>query len=252
MGAKKLENIRLLLVDDDKDLLDILAFSFKRFGYQVFLASNGCEAFDLVQTNPVDVIVSDICMPGGDGIQLLDRIKAQMPETPIILLVTGYADIKTEDAHDKGAEALFAKPFDKKEVHEAITRLMTPVNERWSLAQNLNSNNVDADLQVELQFPGLPAALEARVLNLGRGGMFITLPEGHYPNVNDIISFKVAFAEKNYFLLGSGVVRWVRTKGVDDSPVGCGIEFTYLDEDGRNQILEYVNSKKPKAYIPKN
>ena len=54
----------LLVVDDEADLREILVFSLERYGYKVFQASNGKEAFEIVRTNKIDLIISDIQMPG--------------------------------------------------------------------------------------------------------------------------------------------------------------------------------------------
>jgi len=246
-AAEKQSKItRLLIVDDEPDFRQALEFSFKRLGYQVFSAANGRDAFNLIQSNPIDVVISDIRMPGGDGVELLDRTKALRPDMPVVLLVTGFADLTTEEAHNKGAEALFSKPFNTKVIQEAIGRLLTSPEQRWSRL----SDRVEAELKIQLQFQDMPKAIDAQVLNLGRGGMFVSLSQGQYPNVNDPVGFGITFDGDPASLDGSGVVRWVRTQDVPSFPAGCGIEFTHLDEPGRKRIIDFVAAKKPKAFIP--
>ncbi len=246
MTSKQICDTRILIVDDEPDLRSILAFSFKKKGYQVLEAANGKEAFDLIQANPVDVVLSDARMPGGDGIELLDKVRKEHHGIPIIILVTGFTDLSTEDAHNKGAEALFSKPFDRKELEGAIERLLTPCEERWAKI----SNQVNIELKVELKFQGLSEAIEASEVNLGRGGMFVTLHQGEYPNVNDMVAFKVTFNGTGNTLSGTGIIRWMRVKSSPDFPTGCGIEFTYLGESERKQVMDFVALKKPKSYIP--
>lgn len=247
MASKRAQDIKILVVDDELDFRNALAFSLKRRGYQVFMASNGNEAYDLILSNPMDVIIADIQMPGGDGVGLLDRTRAERLNTPVILLVTGFSDLTAEEANSKGAEALFSKPLDQKALEETIERLLAPLDIRLTQVPG----SVNFELKVELQFQGLCEAIEAKVISLGRGGVFVTLHPGQFPNVNDMISFKLAFNDSSYSLTGGGIVRWVRTKDSANSPSGCGIEFTYLGDVERKQLLEFIASKKPIAYIPK-
>lgn len=236
----------ILFVDDEIDFRNILAFSFGRKGYKVLTASNGKEAFAIIQSQPVDVVVSDIRMPDGDGIELLDHTKERHPGTPIILLVTGFADVTTEEAHNKGAEALFSKPFDLNMLEQVIQTLLTPPDQRWAEA----AKEVDTEIKVELRFQNLSSSIEAKVLSIGRGGMFIAFDKGNYPNINDEVSFTIHFDGQQKPLVGNGTIRWIRTQNIADFASGFGIEFTYLDEADRKLVIEYAKAKKLKPYIP--
>ncbi len=246
MIYKKIEDTKILLVDDEKDFRDALAFSLKRIGYQISTASNGRDAFDLIQSNGFDVVVSDICMSGGDGIELLERTRERSSDTPIILLVTGFSELSTEEAHNKGADALFSKPFDKQVLIDTINRLLLPPEDRWS---RRIAERVDAEFEVELQFESLKDAIGAKVVNIGRGGMFVTLNESNLPAINDNVAFKINFSNAQG-LTGSGVVRWVRTRSNSVLLSGCGIEFSYMGDHERQLVIEFVNANKPKAFIP--
>lgn len=235
----------LLFVDDDADFRNAMAFSFIRKGYRVLTAANGKDAFDLIQANEVHAVISDIRMPGGDGIELLARTRQSNLSVPIVLLVTGFSDLTIEEAHDKGAEALFSKPFDKKELENAILRLLTPPETRWA-------GRANAGLTVELQHQSLSKAIAAKVINIGRGGMFVGLEEGRCPEINDELNFKLTFEETPNFVGGTGIVRWVRTKETPSFPTGCGIEFTYMGDAEKRIILSMVEAEKPMAFIPKH
>src|ERR1700677_4572551 len=102
----------LLIVDDEPDLRDILCYSFQRKGYKTVQAENGSVAIDIVRSQKIDLVLSDIRMPGGDGMELLEEIKRHNSDLPTILFLTGFADVKLEEAYDKGCEAIFSKPFD--------------------------------------------------------------------------------------------------------------------------------------------
>lgn len=103
----------ILAVDDEPDLLEIMTFMIENAGFEVLTASNSNEALDLVKKNNISVIVSDVRMPGGDGIHLLDNINKAAPPTGLpVILVTGYADSSEEEMKTKGAKAVMSKPID--------------------------------------------------------------------------------------------------------------------------------------------
>lgn len=235
-------------MDDEPDFRQILAFTFKKKGYQVLEAENGREAFDLIQKQPVDVIISDILMPNGNGVELLDRTRQEHAHMPVILLVTGFSDLTSEEAHNKGAEALFSKPFSVKVLEEAIQKLLTPADERWARV----ADRVDLNLKVQISFQNLEKAVEGKVVSLGRGGMFVNLTEFPFPGVNESAAFELSFEGDGKPLRGTGTVRWVRTRNTDGFSSGCGIEFSYLGESERKQIIDLIQQFKPTAYIPNN
>jgi CheY-like chemotaxis protein len=238
---------RILVVDDEPQFRAVLKLTFESMGYRVSTASNGTEAFALLKAQAFDVVVSDIRMPGGDGVELLDRVRAELTEMPpVVLLISGFAELSTEDAYNKGAEALFGKPFNRTIFFETLDRLMTPPGERWQQ----ESDEVDVNLSVHLEVDGMARAIDSKVMSLARGGMFIQLPQSQLPNVNDAASFKISGSEKAFSLEGRGIIRWVRLQQTPDYPSGCGLEFTFLNEADRKMILDYINAVKPKAYIP--
>ena len=111
-----LKGKNLLVVDDEPDLRTALIFDFKRRGCNIFEAANGAEAIEIVRNYPIDIVVSDIRMPGGDGVDLLKAIRDKSPDIPIVLLTTGYADFTESDAIALGALGLIEKPIDRKKM----------------------------------------------------------------------------------------------------------------------------------------
>lgn len=106
----KTEDLRILIVDDDETLRTTMAAIFKSL-CQVITASSGNEAYGLLQKEKVDLVFSDVCMPDGTGVELLDRLKSTMPDGPPLVLVTGYSMISIEEALAKGAFSIVSKPF---------------------------------------------------------------------------------------------------------------------------------------------
>lgn len=110
----------ILCVDDEVDILELFKDEFIDCGFKVLEASNGVDAFDIYKNNKVDCIVSDIRMPGGDGVTFVKNVKDDGAEIPIFL-VTGFSDYTAEDLSGLGVNAVIFKPFDLEEVVEMIS-----------------------------------------------------------------------------------------------------------------------------------
>lgn len=89
-----MRTIRMLLVDDETEFLTLVRKRMARRNVEVTTAENGTEALRLLNEQVFDVVVLDVRMPGMDGIETLRRIKAQLPETEVVLL-TGHADAQS-------------------------------------------------------------------------------------------------------------------------------------------------------------
>lgn len=120
------KNKHILVVDDEPLLREAIIFDIKKRGGIVFEAENGTQALQVVKNNPIDMVISDIRMPNGDGIELLVNIRHFHETKPLVLLVTGYADFSEAEALRKGAYALMDKPIDRKKMLELITTALNP------------------------------------------------------------------------------------------------------------------------------
>lgn len=124
MQQKFLSGVNLLLVEDEPDLMEVIVEELEPYGPNIFQATNGHRAFDLLQANHIDAIVSDIRMPGGDGIELLERVRARDPEEPIFLFFTAFTDMSIETAIEKGARGLLYKPVSGAAIAHTLADLM--------------------------------------------------------------------------------------------------------------------------------
>ncbi len=117
----------LLLVDDEPSILNALRRLFRPQGYRILAAEGGAAALELVANDTVDLVISDMRMPGMDGAQFLERMRRLQPHAVRILL-TGYADISSTIAAINGGEIhrYIAKPWDDNDillvVREALAR----------------------------------------------------------------------------------------------------------------------------------
>jgi two-component system response regulator AtoC len=112
----------ILVVDDDDDLRDALQWYFNNIGYQVLCASSGDSALPMVRDAHIDLVVSDIRMPNGDGIHLLKNIRALGTLAPPVILVSAYSEMDETTASAAGAFAFFAKPLDLDALKNSVRR----------------------------------------------------------------------------------------------------------------------------------
>ena len=127
-SKRDLTGFKILIVDDEEDLREILSEDFALQGATVFTAKNGREAFDIAVREHPHCILSDVRMPGGDGVELLKRIREVYSGTPPhVFLLTGFSDLKPERATELGGQGLVSKPFSLKLLRDqVVTALLTP------------------------------------------------------------------------------------------------------------------------------
>jgi two-component system response regulator PilR (NtrC family) len=135
-------NATILVIDDEEIMREILETLLTREGYTVRLASGGAEGLDLVRSLPFDAVVTDVMMPGMDGLQVLDEIRKLDEELPVIM-ITAFASMENAiSAMKRGAFDYITKPFKNDEVlvvlRNAIERRRL-VAENVALKQNLQA-----------------------------------------------------------------------------------------------------------------
>src|SRR4051794_40929547 len=92
----------LLVVDDEPDLREALKTFFEMINFTVLCAGSGNTAFNLLQQEAVDIVLSDVRMPDGDGTELLQELRRQGNQVPFVLM-TGFADVSREKAKQMAA-----------------------------------------------------------------------------------------------------------------------------------------------------
>jgi CheY-like chemotaxis protein len=238
----------ILVVDDVPGFREVLVDEFGDLGATVLEAENGTVAFEIIQSQRVDAVVSDIRMPGGTGLELLDNIKAINPKLPVVMLITGYSDLSVEDAYFKGAAALFSKPCDLDSLVAAICRSITSDSDRWVRAFDRSPS----DFIVEMRVDSLSVAITSCVLNIGRGGMFVPLEDDISVPVDARVAFRItAKAGGHAPFEGIGICRWRRRNDDTGQPKGAGIEFQSLTSDSLRILDEVLAKLSPIVMIPK-
>lgn len=118
---------KVLIVDDDPNILMSLEFLMRKNGYDVLIARNGTEALELINDQVPDLTLLDIMMPDVDGYQICEYIKStdrvKHGKVVFISAKTREADIKK--GYDLGADLYVTKPFSTKEIVKKIGELLT-------------------------------------------------------------------------------------------------------------------------------
>lgn len=116
---------RVLFVDDDKFLADI-ASQILLGKYEIFIFQKSMEALEVFKSDPdkFDIIITDFCMPGMDGLDLAKEIKAINPTIPIILC-SGFIDTASpEEINSIGFAEVFTKPYSIKDLAKAVEKVL--------------------------------------------------------------------------------------------------------------------------------
>lgn len=113
---------RILIVDDEPDVLKLAAFRLKRWGYEILTASDGQIGLEVIQNEKPDLVLLDLRLPNMDGVDVCKKVKNDeaLKHIPIILF-TATADIAVaETAKEVGADGYIVKPFEPEQLLEKI------------------------------------------------------------------------------------------------------------------------------------
>ena len=170
----------ILLIDDDDSLRRVMEFSLAEAGYSVKAAASGEEGLRLLDAGSFDAVITDITMPGMDGMQVLARVRERDEAVPVIV-ITAYGTIESAvEAMRQGAFDYITKPFNRDELRITLDKalkmrrlerqnaeLRTAVNDRYRFDAIIGTSNRIRDV---LEMAGRVAASDASVLITGESG----------------------------------------------------------------------------------
>jgi len=165
----------LLLVDDDADLLKLLSMRLSAAGHRVTSVESAEAALTQLEVARPQLVVSDVRLPGRDGLALFDEIRARYPVLPVILLTAHGTIPDAVEATARGVFSYLTKPFDGKALLDKVNQALAlpsqaadaqSPDEAWRAAIISRSNGM-ADLLAEAK---MVAASDARVLIIGESG----------------------------------------------------------------------------------
>jgi signal transduction histidine kinase len=170
----------ILLVDDEQDIRDVLNIALLDMGYRTVEAENAAEAFDAYRQESPQIVVTDIKMPGGDGIDLLKKIKNENPETEVIM-ITGHGDMNLAIRSLKHqATDFITKPINVDALEIALRRACEKITMRKKLQDYTRSLEQLVREKTELQDHLASLGLMIGSISHGIKGLITNLDGGLY------------------------------------------------------------------------
>ena len=116
---------RILVADDDADIVDLLRMNLVAGGYEVETAHDGEQAWEQALASPPDLVVLDVMMPKMDGLEVLAKLRAEprTREVPVVMLTARTSDADVWHGWEAGADYYLTKPFDLRELLRFISYL---------------------------------------------------------------------------------------------------------------------------------
>ncbi len=117
---------RILVTDDEPNIVRLIQVNLERQGFQVETASNGAQALEKIRANRPDLLVSDVMMPEMDGFELLSNIRRDpaLENLPVIMLTAKAQDRDVLEGYTRGADMYLTKPFNPIELVTFAKRLL--------------------------------------------------------------------------------------------------------------------------------
>ena len=240
------QDISILVVDDEEDVREVLQETFESYGFHVFGAADGVDAWETLSQKKIQLVVTDLRMPRMSGQDLIKKIRLQNVDTPKILAISGYSENSVEDLLNMGCDGFFAKPYDAEKVRAAIKRCLLSGAEQWS-----SPPGHACSYSYSKKFATGAQLTASGEVKFGRSGISLALSEKIAP-VGELVEFNIQLDESRTWseLSGVGRVVWARNKKTDEKHSGLGIEFLYLKPECMNAFLSWLSVQKFVASIP--
>jgi CheY-like chemotaxis protein len=227
----------VLVVDDEVLLAEVTAEWLQRKGFRVLTAENGHIAWNILQNTKVDVVITDIRMPVMDGVALLENIHASGASAPGVIFVTAYSDFDARNAYDLGVQNILSKPVRRKELEDAVDRLLQGRFREWpTLAFT------PTDFPLQNCFLSLPDAIRRGLIAMGFGG-FCLSDCFRFPGV--VVPLDLQFAQESQRIGGQGLIRWS-----DRKEQKVGVEITFIEQDCRDWVVKLLSETGSSSFIP--
>ena len=141
------ENHKILVVDDDKDILELLKYNLEKEGYQIKTASDGIAAVEVADRFIPDVVLLDIMMPGQDGVETcrLLRLNPKLADTHIIFLTARSEEYSEVAAFEVGADDYISKPIKPRALLSRIKALFKKVHKKNNIKPVIEMGNLIID-----------------------------------------------------------------------------------------------------------
>ena len=123
------ESFKILAIEDNQDIRQLIAFILERDGYQVFTAEDGISGLSLIKETKPDLVLLDVMMPEFSGFEVLDAIRkdknSKVREVPILMITSKSTVEDVDQALELGANGYLVKPFRPEKLIEKVRELLT-------------------------------------------------------------------------------------------------------------------------------
>ena len=123
-GSDETKHRRILVVDDDDNCRNVFSSMISLMGFEAVVAGSADEALNQFLGNGFDIVLTDMNMPGTDGLTLARRIKDKSPETPVILVTGEERESTLRMIEDSSVDLALFKPLILKELQETVQRVL--------------------------------------------------------------------------------------------------------------------------------
>ena len=241
---------RILVTDDEVSIREVLAEGLESFGFPVDQAGNAAEAFRIVERGGIALVLSDIDMPGENGLSLLKRIKAHDPDIDVVM-VTGVVDIETAiGAIRQGASDYVSKPFNLEEVRIVVERTLEKrrlIRENREYQQKLEEKVVertrellDKNREVQRLYAELEESYESTLEALITALDFRdNETHGHSRRV---VEYAVLVAKA--MEVGDSEIGWIRRGAILHDVGKIGVSDAILRKPGKLDAAEWEEMKR--------
>lgn len=242
------KDLKIVLVEDEEELAQLYKARFEKLGALVKTMGDFEQASYYIanKKNRIDLFITDICIINGTGEDLLKILNKLRPKVPSIVM-TGSVSPNVELLYSLGVTNVLEKPFPFERIYYSVIQTILPLQMKWSRSQPRVKS------QSSIQIFNKDESNYLKTANIGLGGMFVELENPNF-KVNEDVEFELMLevsAKKLIKFSGTAKVKWIRVKAEKNLKPGIGLEFVYIPENIRNELLNLIKSKQNSVYIPK-
>ena len=226
----------VLVVSADAGCRDAVSEELHKAGAKVVAMSGGIEAYEIARDRVVDAVIAGSRLSSGDATQLLFDLRRLSYDIPIVLFGTDGEGISHNEAIHLGFSASFRQAFPTAPLAEALARSLQFVEER----KKKKVERVNIAGQAQLSFGEPESSVRVPILNLSRGGIFVSIDRG-FPRLESTVAYELFLADENTPVLsGKALVRWVRENPRPGQMPGIGLEFIELPREAEVMIEDHM------------
>lgn len=226
----------VLVVAADAAGREAVAEEFRRAGATVLALPGGTEAYETARDRAVDAVVTSTRLSNGDPTHLLFDLRRIRYDLPVVLYGSGAEEVSTNEAIHLGFSAHFRQAHPASALAEAVARSLRFVEER----KKKKVERVAVAGLAELSFGEPPVKVRAPILNLSRGGIFVSIDHG-FPSLESTVAYELFLSDEGKpEIRGTALVRWVREHPRSGQLPGVGLEFMELPDSDLRLIESYM------------